>query len=487
MKRRMFSLSRGSNKPVTNVPPEDPSRHYDFVDTPGQYRPDSPLTERRRLSFGSEAQLRYACMTLFHSIETGTPSRPEGAAPKRKSKRTSGQKFLHRKTSSKAKNEHGHLCVAGGGNDMAKQRYESGVELQAAQSGAQVGFQAMQGAGEDDTPKSPTVDCDGITGESVGIKQFYSEEDPTPQPREGTASGLPSPAVDAARSPRDHVIPSVLEEPIDQQSGGEAVEAPQDSDVSSVGDESLDSNGLTGTTSNDVASPTTRPKSDVSDAPDLDEWTDPSVLRRPPSFCLPNTVARSSSRLLVKGSALVLHEVTEMASTDASTDQREPSPRSEIGSQGGRLRGLLLEDNPGYDREGVAVIIDADGVERIMTAEEEKQRHLDLQRAVMEKMFTGSIGTGSGDPVHRTNLDRLFLSPHGSSHPNAASSSPGAGSGCEPPVVRLDRNGLNTSTAKDGSEKKKPGLIRKLSVLGLGKKKARASPDLGLSRIVKAS
>lgn len=436
-------------------------------------------------------------MTLFHSIETGTPSRPEGAAPKRKSKRNSGQKFLHRKTSCKAKNEHGHLCVAGGGNDIAKKRYDSGVELQAAQSGAQVGFKAMQGAGEDDTPKSPITNCDGITGD-IGIKQFHSEEDPTPQPRKDTAFGLPSPVVDAAKSPGDHVTASALEELIDQQFGGEAVEAQQDSDASSVDDECLDSNGLTGTTSNDVASSTTRPKPDVSDALDLNEWTDPSVLRRPPSFCLPKTVARSSSKLLVKGSGLVLQEVTEsdsVTSTDASTDQLEPSLRREIDSQGGRLRSLLLEDKPGYDREGVAVIIDADGAEHIMTAEEEKQRHLDLQRAVMEKMFTGSIGTGSGDPICSTNLDRLFLSQHGSFNPNAAPDSPGAGSEnestsgseCEPPVVRPDRNSSNTSTAKDGSYKKKPSLIRKLSVLGLGKKKTRASPSLGLSRIVKAS
>ncbi|KAL2010371.1 hypothetical protein VTN00DRAFT_6178 [Thermoascus crustaceus] len=502
MKRRMFSLSRGSNKPVTNFPPEDPSRHYDFVDTPVQYGPDSPLIERRRLSFGSEAQLRYACMTLFHSIETGTPYQPEGAAPKRKPKRNSGHKFLHRKVSSKAKNEHGHLCVAGGGNDIAKEKYDSGVELQASQSGAQVGFKAMQGAGEDDTPKSPTADCDGITGD-VGIKQFYSEEDTTPQPREDTAFGLPSPVVDAAKSSDDHVTASALEELIDQQFGGEAVEAQQETDASSMEDGCLDSNGLTVTTSNGVAGPTARSKPDVSDAQDLNAWTDPSVLRRPPSFCLPKAVARSSSKLLVKGTGLGLQEETEsgpVTSTDASTDQVEPSLRREIGSRDGGLRSLWLEDKPGYDREGVAVIVDADGVERIMTAEEEKQRHLDLQRAVMEKMFTGSIGTGLSDAVCSTNLDRL-LSQHGSFNPNAAPDSPpGArsenesvsGSECEPPVVRLDRNSSNTSTTKElhGSYKKKASLIRKLSVLGLGKKKTRASPaggSLGLSRIVKAS
>lgn len=45
------------------------------------------------------------------------------------------------------------------------------------------------------------------------------------------------------------------------------------------------------------------------------------------------------------------------------------------------------------------VVIDTDGIERVMTADEEKQRQDDLARAVMEKMSMGSIGSVPASPT----------------------------------------------------------------------------------------
>ena len=50
-------------------------------------------------------------------------------------------------------------------------------------------------------------------------------------------------------------------------------------------------------------------------------------------------------------------------------------------------------------RDTTNVVIDTNGVERVMTAEEEKRRKDDLARAVLEKMSTGSIGSVSASPT----------------------------------------------------------------------------------------
>lgn len=50
-------------------------------------------------------------------------------------------------------------------------------------------------------------------------------------------------------------------------------------------------------------------------------------------------------------------------------------------------------------RDTTNVVIDTNGVERVMTAEEEKRRKDDLARAVLEKMSTGSIGSVPASPT----------------------------------------------------------------------------------------
>lgn len=61
------------------------------------------------------------------------------------------------------------------------------------------------------------------------------------------------------------------------------------------------------------------------------------------------------------------------------------------------MKSIILPPVP--NRATKNVVIDNDGVERVMTVDEEKQRQEDLARAVMEKMSTGSIGSVPTSPT----------------------------------------------------------------------------------------
>ena len=54
------------------------------------------------------------------------------------------------------------------------------------------------------------------------------------------------------------------------------------------------------------------------------------------------------------------------------------------------------------------VVIDDDGVERAMTSDEERQRHEDLAKAVMEKMSMGSIGSIGSAPTSPTGVITVY-------------------------------------------------------------------------------
>jgi hypothetical protein len=61
--------------------------------------------------------------------------------------------------------------------------------------------------------------------------------------------------------------------------------------------------------------------------------------------------------------------------------------------------GLMMKNILAPKRDTKNVVIDTNGMERVMTADEEKRRQDDLARAVMEKMSTGSIGSVPTSPT----------------------------------------------------------------------------------------
>ncbi|RAL00213.1 uncharacterized protein BO80DRAFT_357678 [Aspergillus ibericus CBS 121593] len=72
-RRTSFSFLFGSQK-STLVTQNQPTRYYDFVDTPEFYQPPSPLIERQQVPKELEAQIRNACTLLVCRVEQGVPS-----------------------------------------------------------------------------------------------------------------------------------------------------------------------------------------------------------------------------------------------------------------------------------------------------------------------------------------------------------------------------------------------------------------------------
>lgn len=128
-----------------------------------------------------------------------------------------------------------------------------------------------------------------------------------------------------------------------------------------------------------------------------------------------------------------------------------------------------------------SVIIDTDGAKRAMTVAEEKQRYLDLQRAVMEKMFTGTISATVADS------STIFGSiPYGKPH---AIDSQQKSSNAQAKTL-FTRDHASSSMTRSTQEKRST-IMRKLTIFGLGKRKPGNSSGgtnmVGYSRIVEAS
>ncbi|KLJ10527.1 hypothetical protein EMPG_14075 [Blastomyces silverae] len=116
-------------------------------------------------------------------------------------------------------------------------------------------------------------------------------------------------------------------------------------------------------------------------------------------------------------------------------------------------------------------IIDANGLEKVMSPVEEQQRRLGLQRAVMEKMSGGFSAPTSPDANRAPTKPTPPTSPTWNMASTKEQSTP-----CKP----ADANKLDEQT--------KNTLVRKLSRLTLGKKKSAAKMTnvLGFSTIVEA-
>ncbi|KAL4919486.1 hypothetical protein BDW62DRAFT_179019 [Aspergillus aurantiobrunneus] len=83
--KRRNSLSRlfGSQRPTFATLDNKPTRHYDFVDTPGQPKFLSHLIDRQNISPDLESQIRYSCSLLAYRIEQGVPSLPNDQVGRR--------------------------------------------------------------------------------------------------------------------------------------------------------------------------------------------------------------------------------------------------------------------------------------------------------------------------------------------------------------------------------------------------------------------
>ncbi|KAL1962571.1 hypothetical protein VTN77DRAFT_9364 [Rasamsonia byssochlamydoides] len=513
--RKRFTFHLGSHKPSFAFPPEDRSRYYDFVDTPVNWRPSSPLIERRNLTPVEEVQLRYACKVLCEMIVRGEipPKLPQSdesypekkTAPERVDQEASPQVSsepveAHNKRTSEETN---------GNGSVEKGLCDSGIGLESTESPVTKPTTETDGsklAATDDVSEDFPQDSS-----DVGLAQFYPGESddivvsvpnaPLTSDSNQTITCRHTPH-DVANMTGSRANPVIgPREPIDWY----------DVDWQNEADDEYFTRGMfVGPDSEDpdVDSPDSvvRPASEVNPVTDLPAESRPG---RTPSFSRPRAVSRAASKRVSRSRDLdIVPPLPKEVSSERLQDHRRPSQlsletREDVVAGEYAFSGVEVVHGQQISHKsggGVAVIIDTDGMERVMTEAEEKQRYLDLQRAVMEKMSTGVIGTAPGVSISSGSVDDCSSAKHAPSRPSPFPKSHGpVHSGDNYPTRSRPRyaNGnvcgenQTGAAALNGLHEKKPGIMRKLSLLGLGKRKSsnvsKNANIVGFSRIVEAS
>lgn len=132
----------------------------------------------------------------------------------------------------------------------------------------------------------------------------------------------------------------------------------------------------------------------------------------------------------------------------------------------GELMRKALPKNK-FGRDTANVVIDKNGVERVMTAQEQVQRRQDLARAVMEKMTTGSMGSGDSRPTSPKEAGR-----------ETAKNDPGSGSNdCE---VRTSEPSIEHRTKQHSDAPQQPSVA--MYAVGLNEERNSFMSGAGGSR-----
>ncbi|KAJ9365901.1 hypothetical protein DTO280E4_197 [Paecilomyces variotii] len=479
MKARMFSLSRGSSKRQASLPQEDRSRYYDFVDTPIFYRPESPLIERPEFSPETMGKLRCSCMLLFHHIETGQPSTLSYQPETETVDRFYAQRQSAQETWDRSPNQNGYLFPMDNKDEVfKKEKYDSGVALGASSPDMNERRRRilMMDAREHRVSRAYADYQQNGSAAGTGATRLYeSESDSEPEDysrlsnaRDETHNMDDSGFMSAREQSPEHLSTSGIEHMIDQSLAGLEGKQVDTLHQSFEPPVSFDPSLLSTIPPQDTMVPTEGQAESEFDDSDVDPWIGFSGSKLPcrvPSLSRPKSMSKRSR-----------------GASDIRSDGESNGPAMVNGS------------------EGVAIIIDADGEKRVMSAAEERQRRLDLQNAVMEKMCTGVI-TAEEERQRQLQLQRAVaekmtgsigvitatsVSGHQEKPADGADYSlwPSTKSEHIQPGQYGTRmanqlGGPKSPTFfpnmdKDTTHKKKHGLRRKLSVLGLGKKKSSA-------------
>ncbi|RJE22409.1 hypothetical protein PHISCL_05270 [Aspergillus sclerotialis] len=214
-----------------------------------------------------------------------------------------------------------------------------------------------------------------------------------------------------------------------------------------------------------------------------------SFVRRVPSFYWPKSDWKFDYKLDIEGirntsreskDSVVMQDISEYAiKQNRGHDGISNKPWSSMGM------GAIDEDKE--NNEG-AVIIDKNGVRHVMSAAEESQRQLDLQRAVMEKMRTGAIG--SSTQVHCDGLPSYgapqLPQPCHSKYEKESRALPKFFQSLEQ-KRRQDAQGA--STVFPQPQRAKSGLLRKLSSFNVRQRKTVVPGNrdsVGFNRVAEA-
>lgn len=524
-------MTNSTKKRTFAFPPEDRSRYYDFVDTPVNWRPSSPLIERQKLTPVEEVQLRYACKLLCEMIERGeiSPGSPppnESNQEKKTVPEQVDQEPSLRVSLEPAKAHSQPVSEETNDDGVVENRlYDSGIIIEGAES--------------PDSPKvaKPTTETDGSkpaapedvsedipqSSTEVGIAQFYpgesgdlvasvpkasfasdSDQSIVPYDAPHTANGANmtgSCSIPVTRNyePTGHWynIEGKHEEDDVYFTKGMIV----GSDSETPGMDSAD--GVQSTTDAGMDALMPHHADPVMDSPEE------SPPMRTPSFSRPCAVSRAASRRARRSRDRDVppplphpNQVSERPQAYERRSQQSLETREgDVAGEdefGVEVRGQQSWHKSGGSG-GVAVIIGTDGMEHVMTASEEKQRYIDLQRAVMEKMVTGtiraapeiSISSGSVGEYYSAEHARSKLSPLPKSHVRGHSGDGYLTSRLRNANETVGGENQTRPAILNSGHEKKPSLIRKLSMLSLGKRKssdtAKNANIMGFSRVVQAS
>lgn len=492
--------------PPFNIPPEDRNRYYDFVDTPVNYRPSSPLIDRPKISRELESEIRYACKLLVLGIQRGKPVQ-ESCEPVD----VAGEDAKTDQTAKKDRVQADDVSTHTGSEESSKkEKHDSGVELEIEQPEAQPEKPAntAQGDNNNNTNAAPFLTL-GEMADGLDISQFIHFDTTPDQSAASHGRSAERPLAVTAESSFSHMsIPPLLS-----------------------------TTGLASSISNNESQVDEPTSSDVLPSPltplDPSFPTDDAVFNfspdatsfpcRVPSFSRPRGYSRSTRKQQSEDLTVKAREETQSISGLPDNYTAFPSQQldleTDIRSEHHMARphsAIELGASRRQDQGSKSVIINEDGIVHFMNAAEEAQRQIDLQRAVMEKMYTGIIGASSNDasmgrvsedmqrklylqrtvmekmtgiaktktvdctktPIGRASTDRNTLSagyrpPSGNLEKKMSWSHP---SPLRETYTRSQQNSALSPAVPlgpggDGRRKRKSGLFAKLSALGLGKKK----------------
>ncbi|KAE8142272.1 hypothetical protein BDV38DRAFT_278440 [Aspergillus pseudotamarii] len=335
-------------KPTFSLLQEQPTRYYDLVDSHGYNEPSSPSTHCQYISPELESDIRYACSLLVYRIERGVPSPPANQSSN-PSTRLGSEKRDHSSAAQEGtvpQIDSKYFSPKVGAEVAAmKDKLDSGVGLtqQPSRQTMRLLKSSHSDARSDSDERTSGSLCSQVRSTTSGSDTSNAEE-----------SNSQSPVKDSPQDEKQNMMGSSIR---DAQT--------KDQDTMSF---------LAGTCNSGLTSNEALEDMEVFLNPDVGLDSDGI-----PSFTSPSTFLDSTSPSFGVSSGL--------------TQSGQPGPITQsrfLGDRPGTMAGLDRSQS-GQSENEPGVIIDGNGVARVLTAAEEAQRNLNLQQAVMAKMKSNVV------------------------------------------------------------------------------------------------
>ncbi|OJD18214.1 hypothetical protein AJ78_01772 [Emergomyces pasteurianus Ep9510] len=488
MIRRFSTLKQASQRTRQNV--EDRYRYYDIDNVVGSSRPWSPLIDRQCLSPLTERQLQNACLFLSRKIEFPDRWKEFDTYADLEDFSTSSSHFPDLKISSFTIPDHIASCANGDpsrGSDVLPNVNENGIAD--AEDKDKFGL-PIELNGKQELTHGYCLDAFGSGRSGVQLDAEEPSKSSRPMDESKCQSHFSSEQIS-------------LHETLIKPSAGYWKDSRFNSREKSPGGVSTENDVVTdiwtieervpsGIKQEDTGFPITIPMQSINE--------EPRSLTSSKNLNMPAKQPQVSHNPHLEGSESFSSPVLENSMLGTSLKcQTETNPKQ-------RLRvdtnlspisdNHTLTDTQSWSSRsaGGRIIIDANGLEKVMTPDEERQRRLGLQRAVMERMSGGGCSAPTPTTTTKTTTtlnanNTVAATLH--SNPQILPTSPGcdvAGTKGQSKKSCPDSNLGGQAKQHPWDQQSKKTLVRKLSRITLGKKKSIAKPSnvLGFSAVVEA-